>query len=87
MHLDLAACPLPPLFRWLRDSGNIETMELARTFNCGIGMILFTGKDNAPSLLADLQSGPEPGAWIAGQLEVREAAAQAVALVNSESWD
>ncbi|MEK9621922.1 MAG: phosphoribosylformylglycinamidine cyclo-ligase [Alphaproteobacteria bacterium] len=87
LHLDLAACPLPPLFRWLRDSGNIETMELARTFNCGIGMILFADKDNAASLLADLQSGPEPEAWIAGQLEVRDAADQAVVLINSESWD
>ncbi|MEL0023770.1 MAG: phosphoribosylformylglycinamidine cyclo-ligase, partial [Alphaproteobacteria bacterium] len=87
LHLDLAACPLPPLFRWLRDSGNIETMELARTFNCGIGMILFADKDNAASLLADLQSGPEPEAWIAGQLEVRDTADQAVVLINRESWD
>ena len=28
--------------------------ELARTFNCGIGMILITSKENAPTLLFQL---------------------------------
>jgi phosphoribosylformylglycinamidine cyclo-ligase len=38
-ELDAAAWPLPPVFRWLQQHGNIAPTELARTFNCGIGMV------------------------------------------------
>lgn len=30
----------PPVFNWLQKSGNITDEEMARTFNCGIGMIV-----------------------------------------------
>ncbi|PZU50320.1 MAG: phosphoribosylformylglycinamidine cyclo-ligase [Sphingomonas sp.] len=38
--IEAANWPLPPLFRWLQAEGRMEAAELARTFNCGIGMIL-----------------------------------------------
>ncbi|MBO9482599.1 phosphoribosylformylglycinamidine cyclo-ligase [Salinisphaera sp. G21_0] len=31
---------IPAIFRFLQEKGNIETFELYRTFNCGIGMVL-----------------------------------------------
>ena len=37
--LDAAAWPLPPVFRWLARQGRLEGIELARTLNCGIGMV------------------------------------------------
>ncbi len=36
--LDAAAWPLPPVFGWLARAGAITPEEMARTFNCGIGM-------------------------------------------------
>ena len=36
--IDAAAWPLPRLFSFLQAGGAIEPPELARTFNCGIGM-------------------------------------------------
>ena len=30
----------PPLFEWIRSSGNISESEMYRTFNCGVGMIV-----------------------------------------------
>jgi phosphoribosylformylglycinamidine cyclo-ligase len=30
----------PPVFRWLAKAGNIDAHEMARTFNCGIGMAI-----------------------------------------------
>jgi len=31
---------LPPLFQWLQAEGNIEPLEMYRTFNCGVGMAI-----------------------------------------------
>ena len=56
-RLDAAAWPLPPVFRWLAVDGGIAPAELARTFNCGIGMTMVTAPENAAAaaeLLADL---------------------------------
>jgi len=49
-EIDLESWPLPPLFAWLEETGNLGDEELLRTFNCGIGMILITPKENAPLL-------------------------------------
>jgi phosphoribosylformylglycinamidine cyclo-ligase len=38
-HIDATAWPLPPVFGWLRDTGVLSPHDLARTFNCGIGMV------------------------------------------------
>jgi phosphoribosylformylglycinamidine cyclo-ligase len=40
LQLDCTRWPIPPVFRWLMRTGGIEAREMARTFNCGIGMIL-----------------------------------------------
>ncbi|QNN65963.1 phosphoribosylformylglycinamidine cyclo-ligase [Sphingomonas rhizophila] len=37
--VDAGQWPLPPLFAFLQAGGSIEPAELARTFNCGIGMV------------------------------------------------
>ena len=31
--------PVPPVFRWLAQTGGVAEAEMLRTFNCGIGMI------------------------------------------------
>ena len=30
----------PRIFSWLQEQGNIDTFEMYRTFNCGIGMVI-----------------------------------------------
>ena len=83
--MDFATKSLPPLFSWLQAAGNIETYELARTFNCGIGMLIFAAPDSANALLAALAEGPEPDAWVAGKL-IERGSQPAVILENNESW-
>jgi phosphoribosylformylglycinamidine cyclo-ligase len=39
-RLDLSALQVPPVFGWLMRTGGIDGMEMLRTFNCGIGMVL-----------------------------------------------
>ena len=50
-HIDCAARPLPPIFGWLRDQGAIEIDELARTFNCGIGLLIFVDSNKSYDVL------------------------------------
>jgi phosphoribosylformylglycinamidine cyclo-ligase len=38
-RIDGTAWPLPPVFRWLMAQGGVPAQEMARTFNCGIGMV------------------------------------------------
>jgi phosphoribosylformylglycinamidine cyclo-ligase len=47
-EIQSSSWPLPKLFQWLQEKGNIPKMELYRTFNCGIGMaIVIDQKDVA----------------------------------------
>jgi phosphoribosylformylglycinamidine cyclo-ligase len=47
-EIQSSSWPLPKLFQWLQDKGNISSLELYRTFNCGIGMaIVIDQKDVA----------------------------------------
>ena len=44
-EIDASAWPLPPVFAWLKQAGGLEALELARTFNCGIGMMAVVAED------------------------------------------
>lgn len=39
--IDLDSWKRPPIFKWLEAEGNVGAEEMLRTFNCGIGFILF----------------------------------------------
>jgi phosphoribosylamine--glycine ligase/phosphoribosylformylglycinamidine cyclo-ligase len=45
-EIDVTAWALPGVFRWLMREGNVEAREMARTFNCGIGMVLVVAPEN-----------------------------------------
>ena len=69
-RLDLAAWPLPPVFTWLADTGGIEPTELARTFNCGIGMTITTRPEDADRITNSLTQAGET-VYRLGALEPR----------------
>jgi phosphoribosylformylglycinamidine cyclo-ligase len=45
---------LPPVFEWLQAGGNIEELEMMRTFNCGVGMILVVASERTTDTLSHL---------------------------------
>ncbi len=52
--IDAGAWDLPPVFQWLGREGQIAPAELARTFNCGIGMVAVATPEHAAALTARL---------------------------------
>jgi len=51
-ELDVAALPLPPVFRWLAETGGVGAAEMARTFNCGVGMVVVVPAEQAGDAVA-----------------------------------
>jgi phosphoribosylformylglycinamidine cyclo-ligase len=54
-RIDAAAWPQPRLMAFLQAQGNIEPGEFARTFNCGIGMVLVVAKDDVKNVSDKLE--------------------------------
>ncbi len=54
-RIDAGAWEQPRLMEFLQAQGNIEPAEMARTFNCGIGMVLAVSSDEVAGLVADLE--------------------------------
>ena len=45
--IDSKSWEAPPVFAWLQQHGQIDDQEMARTFNCGIGMVVIVAKQHA----------------------------------------
>ncbi|HAP75143.1 MAG TPA: phosphoribosylformylglycinamidine cyclo-ligase, partial [Acidimicrobiaceae bacterium] len=68
-HLDaavqLGSWPVPPLFRLARDAAiGLDTHELYRTLNMGIGMVCVVAADR----VAELQASIPEETWVIGSL-------------------
>jgi len=63
----------PALFDWLQQKGNVDTYEMYRTFNCGVGMVLVVSANDADRALKLLTDAGET-AWIMGHIEADPAA-------------
>jgi phosphoribosylformylglycinamidine cyclo-ligase len=48
--LDLERVPVPPIFRWLADVGEVAELEMLRTFNCGVGMMAVVAPEKADAV-------------------------------------
>jgi phosphoribosylformylglycinamidine cyclo-ligase len=58
-RIDLSCWQLPPVFDWMRQVGSIDEADLLRTFNCGIGMILVVAREQATTLISQLEAAGE----------------------------
>ena len=53
--LDAQSWDLPPVFKWLAEVGNLAPDDMARTLNCGIGMVVICASDQADILTKELE--------------------------------
>ncbi len=60
----------PPVFAWLQEHGKVDAAEMARTFNCGIGMVVIVAKDHAATATAHLQAAGE-SVFTIGEIRTR----------------
>ncbi len=58
-RVDAGSWEQPRLMAFLQAQGNIEPTEMARTFNCGIGMVLAVSADQADAVVRDLGAAGE----------------------------
>ena len=70
--LDLAAIPLPDVFRWLARAGGLAQSEMLRTFNCGIGMVVVASRQGAGEAEAALRAAGESPVKIGEIVEAAE---------------
>jgi phosphoribosylformylglycinamidine cyclo-ligase len=54
-RIDAASWTMPRLFQWLREAGNVADDEMYRVFNCGIGMVVVVGEDDADAVVTKLE--------------------------------
>ena len=59
MQIDAASWTPPPVFRWLAEAGGLDALELLRTFNCGIGMVLVVDPGRADAVRRALAASGE----------------------------
>lgn len=52
--LDRGSWPVPPVFPWVQTLGRIDSGEMERVFNMGIGMVLVVARESAVSVAAQL---------------------------------
>ena len=50
--VDLGAWALPGVFQWLAKTGGIETSEMLKTFNSGIGLVMVVQAGRADAIMA-----------------------------------
>ena len=71
--IDSTSWTRPAVFDWLQEKGNVERLEMYRTLNCGIGMVLAVDAAIADTAIEILTANGEE-AMIIGQIESSDSA-------------
>ena len=66
-EIDTASWQQGPVFDFLQEHGNIETAEMRRTFNCGVGMVVVVNAEDAVRTI-DLLARNGETAWQIGRI-------------------
>ena len=69
---DCSSWEVPPLFRWLQDSGGVPFDDMMRTFNMGIGLIIVTARDQSEALIEELAARGGRDARVIGEIVAGE---------------
>ena len=65
--IDAQSWSLPPVFQWLQAGGNVESAEMHRTFNCGVGMVVIVAPAKADAAMQLLKE-QQVDSWVIGEI-------------------
>ena len=85
VRLDAASWQAPPVFHWLAQAGNIDAQEMARTFNCGIGMAIIVAPDQADKA-TDILTNAGEKVFRIGVVEPRLSGEQVILENTTKVW-
>ena len=77
--IDSSTWQRPPVFDWLQQHGNVDSTEMYRTFNCGIGMVICVSQADVDQALALLNEKGE-SASVIGNIRTASSDAEQVVI-------
>jgi phosphoribosylformylglycinamidine cyclo-ligase len=85
VRIDAKNWPRPGIFGWLAQAGRVEASDMARTFNCGIGMVVIVAAEAADRIIAVLQENGETAYKIGHVEEPRDGEAGSQVIIDNEA--
>jgi phosphoribosylamine--glycine ligase/phosphoribosylformylglycinamidine cyclo-ligase len=85
-HINASAWQLPPVFSWLKKNGNVTATEMARAFNCGVGMVIVAEKGSEAAVKELFEKEGEV-VYQVGELKPRQDGEEGCVLEGLQTWD
>ncbi|MCP4881066.1 MAG: phosphoribosylformylglycinamidine cyclo-ligase [Gammaproteobacteria bacterium] len=77
--IDMSSWQRAAVFDWLQEAGGVDEVEMHRTFNCGVGMVIVVPAESAQQTMNCLQEqGEHP--WVLGHINSRQEGQEQVTL-------
>ncbi len=70
-RLRFGSWPVPPVFQWLKEQGELSWGEMLQIFNCGLGYLLVVPQNSEEDVHSRLRALEQP-AWTIGRIERRK---------------
>ena len=84
--IDVTAWELPPVFKWLKEIGNLSAQDMATTLNAGIGMIVICPQEHKDQMRESFEASGE-SVFEIGKISKRDGSNLNVNLENlDEHW-
>jgi phosphoribosylamine--glycine ligase / phosphoribosylformylglycinamidine cyclo-ligase len=80
--VDASAWNLPPIWRFIMEHGGVAPLEMAHTFNNGIGLVIVVGKNQVDEAIRTLQAAGEAEVHKIGEVTAKSG----VEMRNLEAW-
>lgn len=82
--IDINSWKMPEVFRWIQTLGNVDSREMYRTLNCGIGMVIVVPANTADAAL-DILKGAGEVPFIVGEIAAAAEGEEQVELLGLEA--
>ena len=69
--LDMKSYEIDPMFHWIKEIGNLTWTELLKTFNCGIGLLIYLNQDEVEKALKQISKFGYKS-WIVGNVIIKK---------------